>query len=113
MLQNIAPGSKAWGTIQEVTTKRLVVSLPSGLRGYVAPEEASDVLRSLLSASASSDDKALKKIAHGDVPLLTDLFYPGQFVRTVVLSVDDGEAKTAAAGDAAKKGKPVRHFVSQ
>jgi hypothetical protein len=37
--QTLAVGMKLWGMVLEVTPKALVVSLPQGLRGSVAPEE--------------------------------------------------------------------------
>jgi hypothetical protein len=89
--------AKVWGIVQEVTQKRLVVSLPHGLRAFVAPADASDVLRSLLTAEPSKEDKRLRSILAGSVPMLTELFYPGQFVRCVVTALDTGDAAETLA----------------
>lgn len=37
--QSLAVGMKLWGMVLEVSPRGLVVSLPQGLRGSVAPEE--------------------------------------------------------------------------
>jgi hypothetical protein len=102
-VQNLAVGSKVWGAVQEVTQKRLVVSLPHGLRGFVVPEDASDVLRSLLAPEPTKADKRLKALLHGNVPSLTNMFYPGQFVRCVVSRLDDGAGKGEAQPPKAAK----------
>ena len=39
--QALTVGSKVWGAVAEVTAKELIISLPHGLRGHVAPAEAS------------------------------------------------------------------------
>ena len=90
-LQNLSVGAKLWGSVQEVTHKRLIIQLPHGLRGFVAPLDASDVLRSLLTDAPSKADKRLRGVLHGAVPTLPDLFYPGQFVRAAVSRLDDGQ----------------------
>ena len=39
--QALTVGSKVWGAVAEITAKELIISLPHGLRGHVAPAEAS------------------------------------------------------------------------
>lgn len=106
-VQNLAEGARVWGAVQEVTVKRLVISLPHGLRGFVAPADASDVLRSLAAEQPSKADLRLRALLHGAAPLLVDLFYPGQFVRCMIKSLE-ADAAAEGAGKAAKKGKQVR-----
>lgn len=85
-MQSLSVGGKIWGVILEVTPKRLVVSLPLGLRGLVAPPDASEVFAAL--SQASSDEPELRSAVKGPVPRLESLFYPGQFVRCVIKSLD-------------------------
>lgn len=87
-VQSLTVGGKIWGVVLEVTSKRLVVSLPLGLRGFVAPEDASDVLAALSAASPTSHESELRAAFKGPAPSLDSLFYPGQFVRCVVKSLD-------------------------
>lgn len=47
-LQNLHVGTRLWGMVLEVTPRGLVVSLPYGMRGTVAPEQ----VRSSASANA-------------------------------------------------------------
>lgn len=89
IVQNLSVGARVWGAVQEVTLKRLVISLPHGLRAFVAPEDASDVLHSLTTPEPSKDDKRLRKVVRGAAPTLPDLFYPGQFVRGVISRLED------------------------
>ncbi|KAG2498018.1 hypothetical protein HYH03_004276 [Edaphochlamys debaryana] len=109
--KNLQAGTRVWGMVLEVTPRGLVVSLPHGLRGHVAPDQASDVLN-LLSAAASGGPGAKKgaallAAAGGSVPPLTDLFAVGQFVRCVVRESADGDAPDAApaAAEGKKGGK--------
>jgi rRNA biogenesis protein RRP5 len=101
-VQNLSVGAKLWGAVQEVSHKRLVVSLPNGLRGFVAPEDASDVLRSLLTPDPSKQDKRLRALLHNSAPSLADLFYPGQLVRAAVCKLDAGSNQTDTATGEAK-----------
>lgn len=94
-----------WGAVQEVTLKRLVLSLPHGLRAFVTPEEASDVLHSLATATPSTEDKRLRHVLKGAAPTLPDLFYPGQFVRAVIVRLED-------SNDGVEPPKPAVRCVS-
>ncbi|KAK9823324.1 hypothetical protein WJX72_001906 [[Myrmecia] bisecta] len=78
----LSEGSKVWGSILEVSARELVVSLPHGIRGHVAPEQASDVLAELYK---KAEKAAAAAVASGKqrkirLPALPDLFYPGQLV---------------------------------
>ncbi|GFR41334.1 hypothetical protein Agub_g2019, partial [Astrephomene gubernaculifera] len=105
--KNLQPGTKVWGMVLEVTPRGLVVSLPNGLRGFVAPNKASDVLALMLKAQAGTASNktaaSMLEAAGGAVPPLTDLFVVGQFVRCVVVEGSGGQqeqqpAKTGAEG---------------
>ena len=72
----------------EVTPRRLVVSLPLGLRGTVSPADASDVLAALGTHTPSAEESELRAAVKGPAPSLESLFYPGQFVRCVVKALD-------------------------
>ena len=62
---------KLWGNVLEVSAQDLVISLPHGLRGFVAPKDSSDVMADQLASmgdlsgsdsdSDSDDEKASKK----------------------------------------------------
>jgi rRNA biogenesis protein RRP5 len=100
LVQNLSVGAKLWGAVQEVSHKRLVIALPHGLRGFVALEDASDVLRSLLTTNPSKGDKRLRALLRNAVPSLTDLYYPGQLVRTAVCKLEaDSRTSDNAAAD--------------
>ncbi|EFJ44854.1 rRNA processing protein Rrp5/programmed cell death protein 11 [Volvox carteri f. nagariensis] len=104
-VKDLHAGTRVWGMVLEVTPRGLVVSLAHGLRGYVAPNQASDVLALMLkaqktAAAAAAGDRgdvarkkgaALLEAAGGVVPPLTDLFVVGQFVRGVVMEAPTGE----------------------
>lgn len=107
VMQNLTVGAKVWGAVQEVTVRRLVVALPHGLRGFVTPAAASDVLRSLMKDKPSKEDKRLRSVLHGQTPTLPDLFYPGQFVRGIVSQLDEGDVAT----DVGAKLQKVCHSV--
>jgi rRNA biogenesis protein RRP5 len=103
---------RLWGAVLEVSPRRLVVSLPHGLRGSVRPEEASDALHELLRGLKEKDSSGksrrrqeeaealLRSMPGGKVPCLTRLFSVGQYVRCAVLAVKGGEGASAAAADA-------------
>jgi rRNA biogenesis protein RRP5 len=112
--RHLSPGMRLWGAVLEVSPRRLVVSLPHGLRGVVRPDEASDALHELLrlkreessgnsSKSRRRQEEAealLRAMPGGKVPCLTRLFSVGQYVRCAVLSVKGGGEGVAAAADA-------------
>ncbi|KAG2446158.1 hypothetical protein HXX76_000753 [Chlamydomonas incerta] len=107
-VKNLSVGTKLWGMVLEVTPRGLVISLPHGLRGHVAPSRASDVLAAMLKApaggvAAAATTPAAKKAAAlvaaagGAAPPLTDLFAVGQFVRCVVVDGPEGAAEGRSA----------------
>ena len=94
--------------VLEVTPRGLVISLPHGLRGHVAPARASDILAAMLKApaggvAAAATTPAAKKAAAlvaaagGAAPPLTDLFAVGQFVRCVVVEGPEGAGEGRSA----------------
>ena len=56
--QSLNVGTKIWGSILEVNDSDLVVSLPSGLRGFVHAKEASDVVGADYGEEHKKNDKA-------------------------------------------------------
>jgi rRNA biogenesis protein RRP5 len=103
-LQSLQPGTKIWGAVLDVTSKRLTVALPHGLRGHVTPADASDVLAALLSPSPSGSDARLRAAITGPPPGLPDLFYPGQLVQCAVKALQD--AKGDPEKDAVRRKHP-------
>ncbi|KXZ56455.1 hypothetical protein GPECTOR_1g407 [Gonium pectorale] len=58
-LKSLAPGTKVWGMVLEVTPRGLVVSLAHGLRGHVVPERPGDVAEAeVLEVKAGEGDAA-------------------------------------------------------
>lgn len=92
-MQSLTVGGKVWGVVLEVTSKRLVVSLPLGLRGLVSPADSSDVLAALTAAAPTSHESELRAAIKGPAPTLESLFYPGQFVRCIVKSLESPTEK--------------------
>lgn len=108
--QKLVVGQRLWGMVLETSNRGLTISLPHGLRGHVAPTEASDVLHKQLSAAngaagrededgaAASKKRPRKSAASGAAPApLPSLFSVGQFVRAVVVGLG-GEGEEGAAG---------------
>ena len=107
--KSLRVGSKMLGVVSEITAKGLVMSLPNGLRGTVARNEASDAFwkprneharrdssrgdSDSESASESEDDSASSDDEDDEEePLVLDeLFYPGQTLRCAVISLDKGK----------------------
>lgn len=113
-MQNLAVGTKLWGSVVEVLPKELVISLPHGLRGHVSYREASDVLAELAAAATAAREgdtpatkHAKRKSAGGadHLPPLADLFRIGQLVRCTVVGLrgGHGEGATSAAGNKRKR----------
>jgi hypothetical protein len=84
-------GAKVWGTLLEVTRQRLVVSLPHGLRGFVAPVAAGDIMHSLLCKDPTPQQTAFRRLYDGPPPSLPDLFHPGQYVSGVITDLEQGQ----------------------
>ncbi|KAK3281517.1 hypothetical protein CYMTET_10693 [Cymbomonas tetramitiformis] len=100
--KTLSVGMKLWGAVLEVNERDLAISLPHGLRGYVTPDEASDVLAEMIAASPDSESdeesepppKAGRKVAAGAArklgsapPSLSELFRPNQIVRCTVIGL--------------------------
>lgn len=116
--QKLVVGQRLWGMVQEVSPRGLVVSLPHGLRGHVAPKEASDVLHKLMSGSeqghgaeadaaegdAAKGGRKRARAAAGPetIPPLPSLFHVGQFVRAAVVGLSDG-GEGAEGGEGGRK----------
>jgi len=101
---------KLWGNVLEVSAQDLVISLPHGLRGFVAPKDSSDVMADQLASmgdlsgsdsdSDSDDEKASKKAAPGlakQVAALADAFTVGQLVRCEVTGLKKKEGKSSGS----------------
>jgi hypothetical protein len=62
--KTLSVGMRLWGAVAEVSARDLVVSLPHGLKGFVAPAECSDALAAQLATaggetlSSDSDDNS-------------------------------------------------------
>uniref|UniRef100_A0A383V4G5 S1 motif domain-containing protein n=1 Tax=Tetradesmus obliquus TaxID=3088 RepID=A0A383V4G5_TETOB len=118
--KNLAAGMKLWGCVLEVAPEGLTVSLPHGLRGTVAPEEASDVLSLMLDSSSKRGAALRAAMPRGTPPSLPQLFSVGQFVRCVVAGLSStagGEAdEAAAAADAgaggSRKARPASKRIA-
>lgn len=121
LAQSLSVGAKLWGAVIEVGQRELVVSLPHGLRGHVAYNQASDWLgeqwkKAQTAAGAAAGEGAAvgggrgaggkgKKAGAAAAPTpLSDLFSIGQLVRCVVIALDDGTSEQPASGAASKKG---------
>jgi hypothetical protein len=107
--KTLSVGMKLWGAVAEVSARDLVISLPHGLKGFVAPAEASDALAAQL-AELDSDDSDLsddedtpakpgkRKPATSTAASLADTFRVGQLVCCVVTAL----AKEAGGKKAAR-----------
>jgi hypothetical protein len=105
-LQNVAVGAKIWGIVLEVTRQRLVISLPHGLRGFVDPVAAGDVMHSLLCDNPTQQQLAFRHLHGGPPPSLPDLFHPGQYVCGVITALD----QTHTADDKARRSSVYLHL---
>lgn len=101
--KSLSLGMRLWGMVLEVTPRGLVVSLPQGLRGTVAPDEASDVLRQMLDAGSKQGAALRKALPGGRAPALPELFSVGQYVRAVVIGLG-GSGGDDDGGSGGKKG---------
>ncbi|NXG03385.1 RRP5 protein, partial [Sakesphorus luctuosus] len=90
------------GCIKEVSDYELVISLPSGLSGFVPVTQISDAYSKLLS----------KQVAQGELPedlnSLSDMYSPGTLVRCIVTGIektDDGRRSIKLSIDPKKVNK--------
>ncbi|KAL6748175.1 hypothetical protein V8C86DRAFT_1190558 [Haematococcus lacustris] len=138
--KRLGPGMRVWGMVLEVADRGLAISLPHGLRGWVNPKEASDVLAAQLKQQQQQPPPSQKQQKQGQeleqqkgqgqlegaaaspsalTPSLTQLFHVGQFVRCVVTSPPTpspaAEAAAAAGGGRAAKesATPVSHAAAK
>ncbi|XP_074882410.1 protein RRP5 homolog isoform X1 [Buteo buteo] len=81
-IEALCEGMLLLGCIKEVSDYELVISLPSGLSGFVPVTQISDAYSKLLS----------KEVAQGelleDLNSLSDMYSPGMLVRCIVTSVE-------------------------
>ena len=77
----LAPGAKLWGVVTTVTPGRVDVALPVGLRGSARGAGAAAL--PLLHARGAAPGPTTS-------PPLTDLYYPGQYVRCAVVDLPSG-----------------------
>ncbi|NXP19863.1 RRP5 protein, partial [Scytalopus superciliaris] len=92
------------GCVKEVSDYELVISLPSGLSGFVPVTQVSDAYSKLLS----------KQVAQGELPeglnSLSDMYSPGTLVRCIVASIeksDDGRRSIKLSIDPKKVNKSL------
>lgn len=110
----MAVGTKLLGQVVSIQPLALIISLPNQLLGHVPITQISTHLTQLLEAmdedeeDEGSKEEADEGAAHKRVPDLSDLFRPGQYVRTVVIAVHAaGSTDTSGIGhtrDMALKG---------
>ncbi|GLI68751.1 hypothetical protein VaNZ11_013243 [Volvox africanus] len=121
-VKDLRAGTRVWGMVLGVTSRGLEISLPHGLRGSVAANQASDVLTLMLKAKAASEKDSGDRVAArpnkgaaileavgGAVPALTDLFAVGQFVRCVVAEAPPPPPPPPPSADNAERGKARRN----
>jgi len=110
--KTLSVGMKLWGAVAEVSARDVVISLPHGLKGFVAPAEASDALAAQLT-ELDSDDSDLsddedtpakpgkrKPATSTAAASLADTFRVGQLVCCVVTALGkEAGGKKAARVD--------------
>ncbi|KAF7981179.1 hypothetical protein HWV62_34965 [Athelia sp. TMB] len=84
-------GTKLLGQVVSVQPLALIISLPNQLLGHVPITQISTHLTRLLEAMDEDEDESEEEEGEGAaqkrVPDLSDLYRPGQYVRTVVTAV--------------------------
>jgi rRNA biogenesis protein RRP5 len=91
-------GTLVLGQISQVNTQDLAIALPNNLTGYVSLARISAPLTKAIE-SALRDEEDCDNDDEPDVPLLTEMFTVGQWVRTVVVE------NTAVTGSSDKPRK--------
>ncbi|QRV97232.1 rRNA biogenesis protein RRP5 [Ceratobasidium sp. AG-Ba] len=90
--KRLEPGQKLFGTITSILPLALIVSLPNQLMGHVPIINISSQLTSRLESSPSrssspSSEEEEEEEEETDIPSLTQLFSPGQYVSCIVKQV--------------------------
>src|SRR4051794_1905227 len=70
----------------------MVVSLPSHITGFVSITEISEPLAAVVERAAMTDEDQEEEL-----PNLRDFFYVGQWVRCVIMTLDDGSKKAGSS----------------
>jgi len=99
--KKLVVGMRMWGMVLEVTPKGLQISLPDGLRGTVALEEACDLLH-----------KKPKDGAGAQHAPLTSLFSVGQFVRCAVVGLQQGKGQGGRGGKMVELSCRLRRVIA-
>ncbi|KAF5829876.1 hypothetical protein DUNSADRAFT_15392 [Dunaliella salina] len=99
--KKLVVGMRMWGMVLEVTSKGLQISLPDGLRGTVAPEEACDLLH-----------KKAKDGTGAQHAPLTALFNVGQFVRCAVVGLQHGKGQGGRGGKMVELSCRLRRVIA-
>ncbi|XP_004474045.2 protein RRP5 homolog isoform X2 [Dasypus novemcinctus] len=81
-VESLCEGMRILGCVREVKDLELVISLPSGLQGFVKVTEICDAYTKKLNEQVAHEEP-LK-----DLVRLQELFSPGMLVRCVVISLD-------------------------
>lgn len=81
-MKGISVGMSILGCVKEITDVDIIVNLPNTLKGYISIAEVSDTIAKLI--EETSEEELDEKI-----PDLSKLVRIGQFVRCVVLSIED------------------------
>ncbi|KAJ3056513.1 Protein RRP5 [Rhizophlyctis rosea] len=86
--KRVSVGTTFLGTIKEINDLDLAVALPNQLTGYISITEISEAISAQVEKAANDEDDEEND---AEVPELRGLFYLGQPVVCVVISVEDGK----------------------
>jgi rRNA biogenesis protein RRP5 len=79
------------GCIKEINEFDVVVSLPNNLKGFIKATEISDNLTKMVEAELASN-KSDNDDDESSLPKLSDLLYLGQYVRCVIIKLDESQS---------------------
>ncbi|OZJ06201.1 hypothetical protein BZG36_00854, partial [Bifiguratus adelaidae] len=108
--KRLTVGTTILGCISSIHDLDMAVSLPNHLTGYVAITEISDKISKLVEKAAAADEDEDMEDEDQDMdsetalPDLKALFHVGQWVRCIILELDDGK-KGGGAMDKEQKSK--------
>jgi rRNA biogenesis protein RRP5 len=78
--------------IKEINEFDLVVSLPNNLKGFIKATEISDNLTKLVEAELAAAKANVDDDEESSLPKLHDLVYIGQYVRCVIIKLDESQS---------------------
>jgi len=87
--QDIREGTLVLATIREITELELLVSLPNNIKGAIKLPDVSDTMMQLVQEEVAKQDSG----DESTLPSLNDLYYVGQFVRCIVVRLEDSESR--------------------